>query len=233
MSGRDAVLSKVRRALGVTGRETDRHRVVETRLAGHQPNLIPSRGQLDREGRIALFTAMAERVSATISRLDTPEQLPAAVADHLRRHNLPLEIRTGSDQTLASLPWEREPHLTRRSGPSDGSDAVSFSRAFAGVAETGTLALLSGPDNPTTLNFLPDTHIVTVAADDIVGDYEAVWARLRDVYGPAVLPRTVNFVTGPSRSADIEQTLILGAHGPRALHILIVGEPGNDDRSIG
>ncbi|MEI9915983.1 MAG: LUD domain-containing protein [Methylovirgula sp.] len=37
------------------------------------------------------------------------------------------------------------------------------------------------------------------------------------------MPRTVNFITGPSRSADIEQTLLLGAHGPRALHIIIVG----------
>ena len=74
-----------------------------------------------------------------------------------------------------------------------------------------------------TLNFLPDTHIVMVDADDVAGDYETVWKRIRDLYGPGKLPRTVNMVTGPSRSADIEQTLILGAHGPRALHILIVG----------
>jgi L-lactate dehydrogenase complex protein LldG len=91
------------------------------------------------------------------------------------------------------------------------------------VAESGTLALLSGPDNPTTLNFLPDTHIVVVDAGDIVGDYETVWRRLRERYGAGSMPRTVNFVTGPSRSADIEQTIILGAHGPRALHILVVG----------
>ena len=83
--------------------------------------------------------------------------------------------------------------------------------------------LLSGPDNPTTLNFLPDTHIVVVDADDIAGDYETVWQRIRALYGTGKLPRTVNMITGPSRSADIEQTLILGAHGPRALHILVVG----------
>jgi L-lactate dehydrogenase complex protein LldG len=62
-----------------------------------------------------------------------------------------------------------------------------------------------------------------IAAADIIGDYETVWRRLREIYGPGELPRTVNLVTGPSRSADIEQTLILGAHGPRALHILITG----------
>ena len=60
-------------------------------------------------------------------------------------------------------------------------------------------------------------------ADDIAGDYETVWRRIRETYGEGKLPRTVNLVTGPSRSADIEQTLILGAHGPRALHILVVG----------
>ena len=60
-------------------------------------------------------------------------------------------------------------------------------------------------------------------AADIAGDYETVWARLRPQGGEGNLPRTVNFITGPSRSADIEQTLLLGAHGPRALHIIVVG----------
>ena len=83
--------------------------------------------------------------------------------------------------------------------------------------------LLSGPDNPTTLNFLPDTHIVMLSADDIAGDYETVWRRIRERYGAGVCRARSNLVTGPSRSADIEQTLILGAHGPRALHILVVG----------
>jgi L-lactate dehydrogenase complex protein LldG len=121
------------------------------------------------------------------------------------------------------MAWAREPHLQRLVGPSDGTDLVALSHAFAGVAETGTLVLLSGPENPTTLNFLPDTHIVMVKAEDVAGDYESVWRRLRAIYSHHHMPRTVNLVTGPSRSADIEQTLILGAHGPRALHILVVG----------
>lgn len=223
MSGREAVLGKVRRALGATGDPAARRAAVEARLSRHQPNLIPARGQLEPEARVQLFCAMAERVAATVQRLSGPGEVPAAVADHLRRHNLPLAIRTGADPAIAGLPWHSEPHLERRIGPSDGSDPVALSHAFGGVAETGTLVLLSGQDNPTTLNFLPDTHIVVIAAADIAGDYESVWQRIRDRYGDGALPRTVNFVTGPSRSADIEQTLILGAHGPRALHILVVG----------
>lgn len=223
MSGRAAVLGKVRRALGVSGSEAERRAAVEARLASPKPNLIPARGQLEQPARVELFCLMAEKVAATVRRLAATADLPAAVAEHLRNHNLPLAIRTGTDPALAGLPWEDELHLERLVGPSDGSDAVSLSRAFAGVAESGTLVLLSGPDNPTTLNFLPDTHIVVVSASDIAGDYEAVWARIRALQGPGVMPRTVNLITGPSRSADIEQTLILGAHGPRALHILVVG----------
>jgi L-lactate dehydrogenase complex protein LldG len=223
MTGREAVLGKLRRALGVSGEEMERRRAVAERLDHPRANLVPARGQLDRNGRVELFCRMAEKVSASVRRLAGPQDIPTAVAEHLRRHNLPMQIRTGDDPAVAALPWDREPHLERRFGPSDGHDLVSLSRAFAGVAETGTLVLLSGPDNPTTLNFLPDTHIVMVRSDDIVGDFESVWRRLRELHGPGVLPRTVNLVTGPSRSADIEQTLILGAHGPRALHILVAG----------
>jgi L-lactate dehydrogenase complex protein LldG len=223
MSGRDAVLGKVKRALGVSGDEAVRKRSVAERLESRKANLIPARGQVDREGRIALFTTLAEAVSGTVERVAAPDGVPAAVAAYLRQHNLPAEFRAGADPAIAALPWEREPHLTRHAGPSDGSDVVALSRAFAGVAESGTLVLLSGPDNPTTLNFLPDAHIVMLAADDIAGDYETVWRRIREQYGAGNMPRTTNLVTGPSRSADIEQTLILGAHGPRALHIIVVG----------
>ena len=223
MTGRETVLVKVRRALGVSGEETQRKAAVAARLSAAPPNLIPARGRLDRERRIALFKSMAEKVSTTVERLASTAEVPNAIAAHLRNYNLPMAVRTGSDPEIEGLDWEREPLLERRTGASDGHDAVSFSHAFAGVAESGTLMLLSGPENPTTLNFLPDTHIVMVKADDVAGDYETVWHRIRELYGSGKLPRTVNLVTGPSRSADIEQTLILGAHGPRALHILIVG----------
>jgi L-lactate dehydrogenase complex protein LldG len=89
------------------------------------------------------------------------------------------------------------------------------------VAETGTLVLTSGPESPTTLNFLPDTHIAVVNRSQITGRYEDVWDKIRD---NGALPRTVNMISGPSRTGDIEQTIQLGAHGPRRLHILILDE---------
>ena len=60
-------------------------------------------------------------------------------------------------------------------------------------------------------------------ADAIVGGMEALWPLVRARQGKGEMPRSVNFITGPSRSADIEQKLLLGAHGPRALHIILVG----------
>jgi len=224
MTARETVLGKVRRALAVSGSEADRQALVEKRLANAPASLIPERGQLAGAARVDLFCKMAEAVQAGVRRVASADDVPEAIAEFLRQNNLPAEIRLGEDRRLAGLPWEKTPNLARNSGASDGRDPVGVSHAYGGVAETGTLVLLSGPDNPTTLNFLPDTHIVVVEAGDIAGDYETVWQRIRTAFGKGVLPRSVNWVTGPSRSADIEQTLLLGAHGPRALQIIVVGD---------
>jgi L-lactate dehydrogenase complex protein LldG len=222
MSSRDAILAKIRRSLKVDGHDVGRRAIVIARLEGAPRSVIPARGRLPPEGRVALFARMAEKVSASLSRVAAPEAVPEAVAAFLRDRNLPARVRIGDDALLAGAPWERTQIEVLR-GPSDGSDPIGLSHAFAGVAETGTLVLLSGPDNPTTLNFLPETHIVAVCAEDIAGDFETVWDMIQSRFGKGTLPRTVNLITGPSRSADIEQTILLGAHGPRRLHILIVG----------
>jgi len=82
--------------------------------------------------------------------------------------------------------------------------------------------LLSGPATPTTLAFLPETSIIVLSTERMLRAYEDGLGLLRERDGG--LPRSVNFITGPSRSGDIEQTLQLGAHGPRRLLILLVDE---------
>ena len=222
MSSRDAIFGKLRRSLGVTGAEPSRNAAVDARLRTRPRGVIPARGQLPAAGRLALFVRMAEAASASVVRLPDAAQVPAAVADLLRQRNLPAVVRMGTDPRLAAMPWSQTQIETKR-GPSDSNDLVSVGHALAGVAESGTLVLTSGRDNPTTLNFLAELQVVVLNAADIAGDYETVWDRLRPPGGEGTLPRTVNFITGPSRSADIEQTLLLGAHGPRALHIIVVG----------
>ena len=120
--------------------------------------------------------------------------------------------------------WSEQKMLALRRGRGEGRDQVSITGAFAGIAETGTLVMASGPDHPVSLNLLPDTHIVVLREEDVVAGYEDVWARLRERYGKDAMPRTVNTITGPSRTGDIEQAMELGAHGPRRLHIVVVRE---------
>jgi L-lactate dehydrogenase complex protein LldG len=129
----------------------------------------------------------------------------------------------GTDPTLAALPWREAWDIDRSIGSAEPSDGASLSHAIAAAAETGTLVLASGPDNPTSLNFLPEAHAVLVTASDIVGCYEEAFDRLRATYGEGRLPRTVNLISGPSRTADIEQTIVRGAHGPKRLLVLILG----------
>ena len=224
MTARDTLFASIRQSLGVSGDEPARRAAVSDRLKQHPCGVIPARGQLAPHERVKLFAEMVEAAAGSAEFLPNADGVPAAVTALLRKHNLPMQIRRGDDPRLAALPWGKERTLEVSTGASDGHQLVSVSHAFAGVAETGTLVMASGPDNPTTLNFLPDTHVVVVDAKDITGDYETVWARVREAYGIDALPRAINLITGPSRSADIAQILILGAHGPRRLHVLIVGD---------
>ena len=220
---RDAMFGRIRRGLGVSGDEADRRAAVAHRLGTHGRNLVPRRAVLDKAGQVALFRDEAEAVQATVDEAKSLADVPELVSSYLREHNLPQRIRHGEDRTLAALPWaERTPALEIDTGPAQPADEASLSCAFAGVAETGTLVLISGPDNPTTLNFLPETHLVVLPKSAVTGSYEDVWDSLRQRVGEGEMPRTVNLITGPSRTGDIEQTIELGAHGPRRLHIIIV-----------
>lgn len=220
MSARDTILASIRSSLGAVPEDEIRRQAVHRRLAEAPRGVIPDRAQLPDAERTALFKDKAEAVNATVETVSSYEELGPRVAAYLRDRNLPLSVRVGADPKLAPLNEERSLDVKR--GFSDGADLAGVSHALSGIAETGTLVLTAGPDNPTTINFLTEYHIVVIDARDIVPDLETAWAGLREVYGKGKLSRVVNFVTGPSRSADIEQTLLLGAHGPRALHIIVI-----------
>ena len=223
MSGsRERVLGAIRGALCRNAQPDAAAEAVRRRLEHPPPNVVPMRGRLELAGRIDLFIAEAERVSTTTARLGQWNEVPSAIADYLKGVNLPASLRVAPDPALRGIPWADEPLLEFTTGPARDGDQVSVTGAFAGVAETGTLVLLSGPDSPTTLNFMPDAHIVVFPVDRIVGTYEEVWARIRSRFDSGTLPRAVNWITGPSSTGDIEQTLLLGAHGPRLLHVLLV-----------
>jgi L-lactate dehydrogenase complex protein LldG len=221
MTARDAVLSRIRSKVAKGGDEA-RRATVDRRLADHPRNLVPARGQGDVEHRIRVFTAMMQAVGGTVEILNDLNDVPHAVADYLRNSNLPARIRRGADPLLARLPWHRGGILEVAEGRAEEQDRASITRAFAGIAESGTVIQISGPDNPTTLNFLPEAHIVLLEASEIFAGYEDAWSKLRAVLGEGVMPRTVNMISGPSRTADIEQTIVRPAHGPKNMHVIIV-----------
>jgi L-lactate dehydrogenase complex protein LldG len=229
ISARDDILGRVRDSLKRGHVEREPAQVPAERVAAHRRNIVPQRATaLAQAGRIALFVAMAEEVQTTVARVAALDGVPQEVTRYLASENLPAELVMAPDPGLDEIPWAERPLLRIRRDRAEADDKVSLTPCLAAIAETGTLMLASGPGTPTTLNFLPDTHIVLVRAAQVVAGYEEGWDLVRARFGlpdaPAQMPRTINFITGPSRTGDIEQRIQLGAHGPRRLHIILVGD---------
>jgi L-lactate dehydrogenase complex protein LldG len=219
-AARDEILGRIRSGLGRGPLGATEQAALTARLDAHRRNLVPARAaSLDHRAQLDLFIAMAREVDATVNRVPAAD-VPAAIAHYLAEHNFPSRVVMTQDAALDEFPWVAAPMLEIRRGVAEDGDTASVTACFAGIAETGTLMLLSGPARPTRNNFLPDTHIVVVRADQVMASYEDGFERLR----AGAMPRTVNFITGPSRTADIEQRLELGMHGPRRLHIILVDE---------
>jgi L-lactate dehydrogenase complex protein LldG len=306
---RAAILGAIQRGLKRGPLPAHERAMLAARLAAHARHTIPARAQVAPAARAAQFTAYVEREYGTVARVATLAGVPGAIAAWLAQHNLSPALVVSPHPLLARVPFGDTPLLATRIGTATPADPVSLTAAFAGIAETGTLMLPSGPERPTSNNLLPDNAIVLLRTADIVGAYEDAFDLLRarpddgaaaaaqsesgriefprpddeaaaaaksesgraddqaasaaqsesrraefprpddgaalaaqsesgradDQAAAAAqsesgrinyMPRNVMLVTGPSRSADIEQTLELGAHGPRRLHILLLDGEG-------
>lgn len=176
------------------------------------------RAQASGEDAATLFSAQATRAAAEVRRLGHLREVPAAIADVLRGRNLPAVVHLPETSPLLSeLPWDDAPGLTRVSTPPGPDDAAVALAPYA-IAETGTLAYPARADGPASWHFRPGLEIAVIRLGAILPDFEAVLARTKQDGWPS----TLNLVTGPSRTGDIEQTLELGAHGPKALVVLVV-----------
>ncbi len=215
MSARDRILARARVASGGAD-DPGRAARVAARIAAAPAVAAPRQASSHGLQRLTQFMAKVEAAAATVGRVSSLSELPKALAHELRRRNLPAVVRVGADPMFAGLDWGAI-ELSRGVGRVE--EPVTLSRAEFGLAETGTLALASGPDNPVTLTFLGETHFVVLRTSDICGGFEDFWTAWRR---RGLDPRTLNLVTGPSRSADIGQVLQLGAHGPIALHVFLV-----------
>lgn len=213
MSVRDDILARVRTNLGVKAQDTARQNaaleVISARRQGPRPVVV---GDL-----AARFQAKSEAMSSTVETVQTVSHVPAAVSRYLATQGLSMSVVCW--QSLGALGWA-EAGLTVEARPANGDDPVGITGCFCAIAETGTLMLLSGPETAATTSLLPETHIAVVPVSRIVPAMEEGFALLRAEHGE--LPRAVNFVSGPSRTGDIEQTIVLGAHGPYRVHLILV-----------
>ena len=164
------------------------------------------------------FIAQAQQLSSHVVCVDTLRAVPLAVADYLVEHQLGQHALCWPD--FLALDWI-DARIAVTAQAASEEDKIGITGAFCAIAETGTLMLLSGPHTPAATSLLPETHIAVLDRARIVASMEDAWDLLRQERGS--LPRAVNFISGPSRTADIEQTVTLGAHGPARVLIVVVG----------
>lgn len=206
MSGREKVLAQIRQSLGRSGPAA----APIVPLPGPGPVPAFAGDVIDR------FIAKMKEKAATVEPLESMDEVPAAVQRYLVSLGVPLQLRASG--ALRTLAWPAD--LQVQYGAAVREDLNSVTPCFCAVAESGGIVTLSSPETPSTLNFVPDNHVVVVRRSQVVAHFEDAWALWR-ASGRSV-PRTLNVISGPSRTADIEQTIQLGAHGPRRLHILLV-----------
>ena len=212
---RENILARIRKAQGRGASRPSQAELeaIDSYLGAHPRGTLPQ-VEADLAKR---FRARAESMQSTTEEVAVESEVPAAVARYLKAAGLPLAGCVWP--RLAGLDW-KSAGLALEPRAATGDDVVGVTGAFAAIAETGTLVLASGPDTPPTASLLPETHIAVVSAGRIVPHMEDAFALARESFGQ--LPRAINFVSGPSRTADIDQTIVLGAHGPSRVHVILV-----------
>ena len=218
-AARDDVLASVRKALRRTGPDASARAQALAYIAEHRQGPRPAMPA----DLVARFMERATDMASTVEPIGSLDAIPGAVARYLDALALPpaLAAQTSHEGVcwpeLGGLDWDAAGlHIEAR--PTEGDDRLGITGCFCAVAETGTLVLTSGATTPTASMLLPDTHVCVVRAEQIVSGMEEAFARVR----AQGMPRAINFVSGPSRTGDIEQTIVLGAHGPFRVHILVL-----------
>ena len=216
MSARDTILGAIRTSLGRAAPDAEAVAREAEALLGDVTRFQPKfDGQSNRARFIARATS--ERLTATIDEVPSLAAAAGAVARYLERCKLPPRISRPPLPQLRDLDWG-DIATVETLGP---NEPVVVNLADWAIAETGSLVFASRPESPTLYNFLPLHHVILLDGASILRYPEDYWARLRDA-GNAQ-PRSINFITGTSGTADIEAQNIRGAHGPRFMHIVIFG----------
>lgn len=217
MGSRENILRRIRAAQGKAGSEPTTAEITAAREAIARHVAGPQPAAAHAGERVARFRGECDRVSTTHARVASMHDVPGEVARYLAAGKL--EARVVAWHTLAALDWNGT-GVVVDDRPANGDDRTGLTDCFASIAETGTLLLLSSPGTPKATALLPETHICVARVARMVDTMEEAFALLRAEVGE--LPRATFFVSGPSRTADIEQTIVIGAHGPYRVHVILV-----------
>jgi L-lactate dehydrogenase complex protein LldG len=171
------------------------------------------------EDLVAGFTSRLNAVHGTLQIISDISNVPDAAADYLSKAGEASVQELVVHKALVALDWGSRSVTSRKAVK---SDSVSVTLAYAGIAETGTVVMISSPDSPTTQSYLPDTNIVVLKQSRLLATVESLWPLVENQ------PRALNFITGPSKTADIEQTIVYGAHGPRRFHVIFVKDASSN-----
>ncbi|MBI3229281.1 MAG: lactate utilization protein [Burkholderiales bacterium] len=200
---------------------------LQQHAAGPQPALggaAQAAADGERAALIAYFCQQALKMGDTLAQVPTLDAVPAEVARYLQENALPPTMQIWPQ--FASLAWQAagvEISLAPAPRSQRMDYAQSLTGAFCAVAETGSLLLTSSVATPVSSAILPETHIAIVQESRIVAYMEQAFTLLQaEQAEQAGLPRTATFISGPSRTGDIEQTIVLGAHGPYRVHVILI-----------
>lgn len=217
MSARENILRRIRAAQGKSGEAPTDAELANVRAAIARPVVGPQPAIAHAADLVAQFRKECDRVGTTHGEAARPEDIPTEVARYLDANEL--EKRVVVWHTLAGLDWAAS-GIAIDDRPAHGNDTTGLTTCFCAVAETGTLLLLGSANTPKSTALLPETHIAIVKRSRMVANMEDAFALLRREVGE--LPRATWFISGPSRTADIEQTIVIGAHGPYRTHVILV-----------
>ena len=212
MSARDQILAAVRRAKPPANRSDER--------MGRQA-LLPPKFVREANDLTALFIEKLTKVSSTVALLGRSSEIPGHVAQWLGEHKLAdRALFLAEEPLLRALDWHGAGLAVEEGAPEVLAPPTIVSSAFAGVAETGSIAMVTNGNSRPSHNLLADSHIVVLHRSQIASTIEDVWRAARN----KGLPRSLTFITGASRTADIEMTMELGVHGAVRMHVVILDE---------
>lgn len=204
MSDRTAFLDRLRERLAVPAPENLPHPLV------HAEAVPPVEYALDLTDLADAFERAVSATGAHVLRGTAPEVLQSVLA------------ATGAQRVVASKDAPAELGLPAYSGPVEAEQAdLGVTGALYGIAATGTLVLHAGLAGGRTASLLPPVHLALLPVDRLLRDSGELFRKMGERL-PDGLPSQLVFVSGPSRSADIELEVTVGVHGPRELWIGLV-----------